>query len=492
MSIALRAAPSKKATVQSLMALLSRSCTCPAHGGMPHPPHSPSSLLKPQQQSGSRYQASTAAAANMEREYAFEMATSTMRFGIGVTQEVGMDLAQMKARRVMVLTDANLARLPVMATVIDSLRRNGVEHVVYDRTRAEPTDKSWADAIAFAKEHRPDVYLAVGGGSVMDTAKAANLYANYPDRDLLEFVNAPIGKGSVVDKTLSPLIAIPTTAGTGSETTGTAIFDYEPLHVKTGIASRMLRPTLGLIDPLNTRTMPRQVKIASGLDVLCHALESYTALPYHERVPRPRTPAERPAYQGSNPISDVWSLEALRTTVKYLKRSADDPDDMEANTQMCLAAAAAGVGFGNAGVHLCHGMSYPISGLNKSYKHPEYNVGHKIVPHGISVAVTAPAVFRYTAPACPDRHLKAAEIFGADITSSTSSSSAGHLLADQITHFLQELGVPDGLKALGYSADDIPALVKGTLPQHRVTKLAPLATGEQALTKIFEDAMVNY
>ncbi|KAF9971285.1 Hydroxyacid-oxoacid transhydrogenase, mitochondrial [Actinomortierella ambigua] len=493
MSIALRAAPSQKATVQSLIALMNRSCTCPAHGGLPHPRHGvSSSFLKPQgshHQHGSNHYSQTSA---VEREYAFEMATSTMRFGVGVTQEVGMDLAQMKARRVMVVTDPNLARMPVMATVLESLKKNQIEHVVFDRTRVEPTDKSWADAIAFAKQHRPDVYVAVGGGSVMDTAKAANLYANYPDRDLLEFVNAPIGKGSVVDKTLSPLIAIPTTAGTGSETTGTAIFDYEPLHVKTGIASRMLRPTLGLIDPLNTRTMPRQVKIASGLDVLCHALESYTALPYNQRVPRPRTPAERPAYQGSNPISDVWSLEALRSTVKYLKRSADDPDDMEANTQMCLAAAAAGVGFGNAGVHLCHGMSYPISGLNKSYKHPEYNVDHKIVPHGISVAVTAPAVFRYTAAACPDRHLKAAEIFGANITSATAASSAGELLSEQITRFLHDLGVPNGLTALGYSEKDIPALVKGTLPQHRVTKLAPLTTGEQALEKIFANAMVNY
>ncbi|KAG0241519.1 Hydroxyacid-oxoacid transhydrogenase, mitochondrial [Actinomortierella wolfii] len=500
MSIALRTAPSKKATVQSLMAFLNQSCTCPAHGGLPHPRHGvPTSFLGGKGgvcgtsegiNSGS-HRALAHSQAAVEREYAFEMATSTMRFGVGVTAEVGMDLRQMGAKKAMVLTDPNLAKLPVMATVLKSLKDHGINHVVYDQTRAEPTDASWQQAIAFAKQHRPDIYVAVGGGSVMDTAKAANLYANYPDKDLLEFVNAPIGKGSVIDKALSPMIAIPTTAGTGSETTGTAIFDYEPLHVKTGIASRMLRPTLGLIDPLNTRTMPRQVKIASGLDVLCHALESYTALPYNQRTPRPRTPAERPAYQGSNPISDVWSLEALRSTVKYLKRSADDPDDMEANTQMCLAAASAGVGFGNAGVHLCHGMSYPISGLNKNYKHPEYKVDHKIVPHGISVAVTAPAVFRYTAVACPDRHLKAAEIFGADI-SNASSESAGELLSEQITLFLQGLGVPDGLKALGYGAADIPALVKGTLPQHRVTKLAPLTTGEQELSKIFEDAMVNY
>ncbi|KAG0307882.1 Hydroxyacid-oxoacid transhydrogenase, mitochondrial [Dissophora globulifera] len=483
MSVAVRVAQTSKSSIKSLITLMNKSCTCPAH--------SQARALQNQQQTHAKHTHGVAKD-DMEHEYAFEMSASSMRFGRGVTAEVGMDLVNMKAQKVMVMTDPNIAKLPVMKIVIDSLTSSNVPFVVYDRTRAEPTDASFNDAIEFAKAHKPDVFVAVGGGSVMDTCKAANLYSHYPEADLLEFVNAPIGKGSVIHKTLSPLICIPTTAGTGSETTGTSIFDYKPLGVKTGIASRKLRPTLGLIDPNNTRTMPSQVKIASGLDVLCHALESYTALPYQERTPRPANPAERPAYQGSNPISDIWSLEALRMTVKYLGRSAKDPLDEEANEQMALAASAAGTGFGSAGVHLCHGMSYPISGLNKSYKHPEYNVDHKIVPHGISVAVTAPAVFRYTGEACPDRHFKAAEIFGADMSKIRSAESAGPLLSEQLSKFLEGLGVPSGLEALGYTKADIPALVKGTLPQHRVTKLAPLTTGAEALEKIFEGAMKNY
>ncbi|KAG0246632.1 hydroxyacid-oxoacid transhydrogenase, mitochondrial-like protein [Mortierella sp. GBAus27b] len=493
---AVRVAQGSKASIKSLISLMNRSCTCPAH--------SHARALQNQQQANSGNNTANGTSCKHHHhtkegdhddkryEYAFEMASSTMRFGEGVTREVGQDLANMKAQKVLVMTDPNIAKLPVMKTVVDSLKANNVPFVVYDKTRVEPSDQSFQDAIDFAKAHKPDVFVAVGGGSVMDTCKAANLYSHYPEADLLEFVNAPIGKGSVIHKTLSPLIAIPTTAGTGSETTGTAIFDYKPLNVKTGIASRKLRPTLGIVDPLNTMTMPKQVKIASGLDVLCHALESYTALPYNERSPRPANPAERPAYQGSNPISDIWSLEALRLTVKYLARSANDPLDKEANNEMCLAASAAGTGFGSAGVHLCHGMSYPISGLNKNYKHPEYNVDHKIVPHGISVAVTAPAVFSYTGEACPDRHFKAAEIFGADISKVRKAESAGPLLADQLRKFLSDLGVPDGLEALGYTKSDIPALVKGTLPQHRVTKLAPLETGAEALDKIFADAMKNY
>ncbi|RUS16915.1 hypothetical protein BC937DRAFT_90653, partial [Endogone sp. FLAS-F59071] len=242
---------------------------------------------------------------------------------------------------------------------------------------------------------------------------------------------------------------------TGSETTGTAIFDYEPLHVKTGIAHRALKPLLGIVDPFNTRSMPSQIHAASGLDVLCHALESYTAIPYNLRTPCPQNPLERPAYQGANPISDVWSLHALRMTVQYLPRAVKDPEDHEAHAKMLLAATFAG-----------------------RVPHGNFDSAYTIC---ISVAVTAPSVFRFTAASSPERHLEAAQIFGADITNVTAAS-AGPLLSERITAFLDELGIPNGLQALGYTSADIPELVKGTLPQHRVTKLAPAgAPGEEEL-----------
>ena len=227
-----------------------------------------------------------------------------------------------------------------------------------------------------------------------------NLYTTYPPADFLDYVNAPIGKAQPVPGPLKPLIAIPTTAGTGSETTGVSIFDLTARHAKTGIASRRLKPTLGLLDPDNTRTMPPQVAASSGLDILSHAIESFTAMPYAAR-PRPERPLLRPAYQGSNPISDVWSLQALRMVAGYLVRAVEDPGDDEARAQMLLAASYAGVGFGNAGVHLPHGMSYPVSGQVKDYRAPGYATDHPLVPHGISVILNAPAVFRFTAPGEP-------------------------------------------------------------------------------------------
>jgi hydroxyacid-oxoacid transhydrogenase len=289
---------------------------------------------------------------------------------------------------------------------------------------------------------------------------------------------------------LKPLIAVPTTAGTGSETTGVAIFDYTPLHAKTGIAHRRLKPLLGILDPDNTRSMPRQVAATSGFDVLSHAIESYTALPFQKR-PRPERPVLRPAYQGSNPISDVWSLEALRWVSKYFVRAVEDPDDEEAREKMQLAASYAGVGFGNAGVHLPHGMSYPVSGMVKDFRPEGFPGTHPIVPHGMSVILNAPAVFRFTAEACPERHLIAAEILGADV-SRARPADAGKILSDRLVAIMQRLKVPNGLRAVGYEKSDIPALVKGTLPQARVTKLSPRPVDEADLAHLFEESLVGW
>jgi hydroxyacid-oxoacid transhydrogenase len=426
----------------------------------------------------------------MPNEIAFEMAASSVRFGPGVTREVGMDLADMGIRRVLVVSDPVVARLAPAATVCESLESSGITFDVYDRVHVEPSEESLRDGIAFATGRGYEGFVAVGGGSTMDTAKAVNLYTTYPPADFLDYVNQPIGKGLPVPGPLKPLIAIPTTAGTGSETTGVAIFDYKKLRAKTGIAHRRLKPTLGLLDPENTRTQSAEVAASTGLDVLCHAVESYTALPFTER-PLPGRPILRPAYQGSNPVSDVWSLQAMRMVAGNLVRAVEDTSDDEARGNMILAASYAGVGFGNAGVHLPHGMSYPVSGNVQNYRAPGYQVDHPLVPHGVSVILNAPAVFRFTAPACPQRHLEAAEALGVDV-SRCRPEDAGRILADRIAWFMQRVNVPNGLRAVGYSASDIPALVEGTLPQHRVTKLSPRPAGPEELASIFEDALTAW
>jgi len=422
---------------------------------------------------------------NTPFEKAFTIDTSSIKFGPGITKEAGFELNRLGTKRVMVVTDRKMADSHAVKNATQSLRRQGIDHTIFDQVSVEPTDDSLKNAINFAIEGKFDGFLPVGGGSSIDTAKAANLYSTYP-ADFLEYVNAPIGKGTPVPGDLKPLVAVPTTIGTGSETTGVAIFDFKDIGAKTGIAHRSLRPDVGLVDPENTRSLPKMVAACSGFDVLCHGIESYTALPFSRRA-APPTPAHRPAYQGSNPISDVWALAALDLVGNNILNAVLDNDD-NARSNMALAATFAGVGFGNAGVHLPHGMSYPVSSLVKKYKPNGYPEENAIVPHGMAVILNAPAVFRYTAHSNPERHIHAARLLGADV-SDVGPEEAGDVLSDRIIHILKEINVPNGLSELGYSHNDIPALVKGTLPQHRVTKLAPRETGSEDLGKLFSQSM---
>ena len=392
------------------------------------------------------------------KDTAFEMAASAVRYGAGVTREVGFDVADRGVRRVMVITDPVLRSHAAVATVLESLEANHIEAVVYERVRIEPTDRSFAEAIEVARRESCDGFVAVGGGSVIDTAKAANLYTTHPPQDFFDYVNAPLGKGLPVPGPLKPLFAIPTTAGTGSETTGVAVFDVVGRHVKTGISSRHLKPTLGYLDPDHTRTMPARVAASAGLDVLCHAVESFTCIPFNER-PRPAKPSLRPTYQGTNPISDVWSMQSMRMVAASLVRAVEDPSDDEARGQMMLAASFAGIGFGSAGVHLPHAMAYPVAGGVKGYCAPGDPTDHALVPHGFSVILNAPAAFRFTASANPHRHLAAAEALGADV-SRCRETDAGRVLADRVLWFMDRLRSPIGLRSVGYSSSEIPVLVE--------------------------------
>ncbi|XP_011639925.1 LOW QUALITY PROTEIN: probable hydroxyacid-oxoacid transhydrogenase, mitochondrial [Pogonomyrmex barbatus] len=415
----------RRRVIDLLQVISSQSCKCPAHGNP--------GATSVQEHGKSRSTATNVAA---DKEYAFEMACSTVRYGIGVTRELGMDIQNLGAKKTCLMTDPNLINLAPMKTAINSLSKYGVQFEIYDKVRVEPTEKSLQDSIEFAKRGNFDAFIAVGGGSVMDTCKAANLYSCDPDAEFLDYVNAPIGKGKPIQIPLKPLIAIPTTSGTGSETTGVSIFDYRPLKAKTGIANR-------------------------------------------------------PAYQGQNPVSDVWARYALQVMRKYFKQAVYNQDDLEARSHMHLASTMAGVGFGNAGVHLCHGLSYPISGNVRNFLPKGYSKDHPIIPHGLSVVISAPAVFSFTGNACPERHLEAAELLGVDIKNA-KRADAGKILADTVKEYMRVMKIENGLTELGFKKEDIPTLIQGTLPQHRITKLAPREQSEEDLAQLFENSFTIF
>ncbi len=419
-------------------------------------------------------------------EQVFTVDASRVTFGRGALAETGDRVRALGVRRVALFTDRRLRGLPWFAEVEAALRAAGVDVAVFDEVAIEPTDASLELAVRFARDARVDGYLSLGGGSVIDTCKVANLLATHAGA-LLDFVNAPIGRGLAVPGPLAPHLACPTTSGTGSEVTGIAIFDLLALHAKTGVASPRLRPSEALVDPRCTATLPAAVVAASGLDVLCHALESYTARPFTRRAP-PVPATTRPMSQGANPWSDLGCREALRLLGRYLVRAVDDATDEEAREQVMWAATLAGVAFGNAGVHAPHAMAYAVAGRVRVYRPEGYPPEAPLVPHGFAVAVNAPAVFRTFASSSPERHLEAAGLLGAEVAGA-SYLDAGERVAAAVAGLMRAVGTPNGLTGVGYDEADIPALVAGAAPQRRLLDNAPILVTPPLLDALFHDAL---
>jgi len=417
---------------------------------------------------------------------AFTVDASRVTFGRGCLAEVGDRARALGMRRVALFSDNGVAKLPVFAKTHDSLVAAGLDLVAYTDVHVEPTDASFLDGARFAQELNPDGYVSLGGGSVIDTCKAANLYTTYP-ADFLTYVNAPIGEGKPVPGPLKPHIACPTTAGTGSEVTGITIFDLLSLKAKTGIASHALRPTEALVDPDCTASLPPEVVASAGLDVLSHALESYTARPYVRRR-APARPSLRPMSQGANPWSDLGCREALRLLGQFLERAVNDASDTEAREQMMWAATLAGIAFGNAGVHAPHGMAYAVAGLVREFRPSGYPADEPLVPHGMAVIVNAPSSFRYTAEVSPERHLEGARLLGAD-TRGAGTEDAGEVLAGELIRVMRAVGMPNGLSGVGYTEDDVVALTAGAYPQQRLLQNAPREMSEPVLADLFRQAM---
>jgi hydroxyacid-oxoacid transhydrogenase len=408
----------------------------------------------------------------MDRETVFTYGAPGLKFGTGASDEIGFDLSQYDVRRVLVVTDPGVAATGHPQRVADQMAQFGIEAAVFDGVHVEPTDASFEAAIAHARETGPwDAYVAVGGGSSIDTAKAVNLLTTN-DGELMDYVNAPVGGGRAPKRPLKPLVAVPTTTGTGAESTTICVLDVLSLHVKTGISHARLRPTLAVVDPALTLTQPAGVTAAAGMDILCHALESYTARAFtsYDR----KSAEQRVPYCGANPISDLWSEQAMTLLSGAFRRAVHHGDDAEARGQMALAATMAGLGFGNAGVHIPHANAYPIAGRVRDFRPDGYPADEAMVPHGMAVSLTAPEAFRWTFDSSPERHLRAATLL-----------APGHdydgpdALPAVVVDLMRDIGIPNGLGAVGYGEDDVDDLVDGAMKQQRLLATAPREVTEE-------------
>ena len=421
-----------------------------------------------------------------DHETVFTMEATPVKYGVGASGDAGWELRRLGVKRAMLVTDPGVAALGYPERIKRLIEAEGIEVVLYDRSRVEPTLDSFQDAADFALEHEVDGFVSVGGGSSMDTAKVANLVSTHP-APVMDYVNPPIGQGKKPPSPIKPHLAIPTTSGTGSEATTVAVLDIPEMKVKSGISHRYLRATQAIVDPELTRSLAAEVTSSTGLDVVCHAAESYLSRPYDTR-PRPGSPDDRPPYQGSNPIADVWSAKALEFGGTYLRRAVADGDDVEARGYMMLGATMAGVGFGSAGVHIPHSCAYPIASYKHEYQPPGYPDDHPFVPHGHSVIVTAPASFRFTYDAMPERHHKVAELLSGEPISDPGPDT----LPDILRRLMKDVGAPRGVAELGYTENDVPALVDGAIKQQRLLAVAPKEVTEDDLRHIITASMTNW
>jgi hydroxyacid-oxoacid transhydrogenase len=403
----------------------------------------------------------------VSREQVFTLEATPLKFGRGGAADAGWELERLGVRRALVVTDPGVAAAGIPGRVRERIAAAGIETELWDRAHVEPTADSFAEAAAFAADGGFDGFVAVGGGSSIDTAKVADLIATHGG-EVMDYVNAPVGEGRKPPSPLKPLLAIPTTCGSGAEATTVAVLDVPELRVKTGISHRYLRPDQAIVDPSLTETLPSDVVASCGLDVICHAAESFVAKPYSDRE-APESPGDRPPYQGATPISDIWSAKALEYGGRYLRDAV--AGDAEARGWMMLAASLAGIGFGAAGVHIPHACAYPIAGLAHD----------RLIRHGVSVIVTSPAAFRFTYEAAPERHDRAAELLAGGPTNDG--------LPELLLALMRDVGVPTSLRELGYGEDDVDALVDGALKQQRLLVVAPREAGAEDLAGILRASL---
>ena len=419
-------------------------------------------------------------------ETIFTWGAPPLKVGWGASDEIGFDLSQYGVRRVLILTDPGVLETGIPHRIADRLRAYEIVGEIFAEVHVEPTDESMQAAIVYAAEHGPwDAFVAVGGGSAIDTAKAVNLLTTFPG-ELMDYVNAPVGRAQIPPGALKPLFAVPTTAGTGAESTNVCIMDILSMRVKTGISHWRLRPTMAVIDPALTMSLPPEVTAAAGMDILCHAAESYTAKWYADFDRK--TAEQRVTYCGANPISDLWSEQALSLLARSFRRAVHE-GDRESRTDMMMAATFAGMGFGNAGVHLPHANAYPIAGMVKDFRPAGYPQHVALVPHGMAVSLTAPEAFRFGFDAAPERHLKVAALLA---PTADRVPDPADQLPTVLVELMRDLGIPNGLGGVGYTEADVPDLVPGTMQQQRLLATCAKTPTEDDIAAILTRSLTNW
>lgn len=386
-------------------------------------------------------------------------------YGRNATRQLGELSAQLGCKNALLVTDTILENAGVVQRVIDPLKQANVNVQVFNGGEPEPSMKTALACADAARDFQADVLVAIGGGSNMDLGKiTAVLYAHggHP-RDYVGDGNIP---GSV-----TPLICVPTTAGTGSEVSFATVINDNEQNKKVGILSNYLRPRIALVDPLMTVTCPPKVTADSGIDALTHAIEAYTAVD-NETFPLPE--GERTVYQGRHPLGSCLAEKAIGLIGQFLRRAVKDGNDLEARDGMALAALLAGMAFSNVGVAAVHALEYPLGAAVHA-------------PHGLGNGLLLPYVMRFNMPEREAEFAKIAQLLGQDVTNLSIPDAAEQAIV-AVEKLRADIGIPKQLRDIGVKEDQLRGLAESAFGVQRVLRVNPRKPSVDDLEEILRSA----
>jgi len=395
-----------------------------------------------------------------ELENVFEIRTIPCKFGIGATDEIGSAVRQMKVQKVLILCGQMISgHTDIPEKVKTLIEKEKVDVKIWDKIDPDSSMQSLEEAKVLLRENEFDCFVGIGGGSTIATSKIIDLYSTYSE-NFLDFIPSPFGKGKRVPGRIKPLILLPTTAGSGSEASEVAnfeILDGSGKKRKIAILSEYLLPTLAILDPLNTISMPPKLTASTGLDALLIAIGCYTARPFQTMMKAP-SPEERPTYRGSNPFSDILAEQAIKLISRYIRRSYANGYDLEARAGMLFGAHLAGLAAGKAGVHIAHAITIAM--------------GEKIhADAGFKVAATSPACLDFITPTLPKRLNQITQWLSEDTETSLRKVELG--ASEILRRLLKDLNCPEGISGLGLGEKDIPELSERAFKEQRLLAQSP-------------------
>lgn len=396
------------------------------------------------------------------------METGTLRlpkkihFGYGAREQLPQAISEL-GKRVFVVADPFISTTPLFAEVIAGLKQNGLTLNIYSDILPELPADSLATAAEAASQFDPDVILAYGGGSSLDAAKLVALLVRHGG-PLSRFYGENAVPGPVL-----PIVAVPTTAGTGSEVTPVAVVSDPGREMKVGISSPFLIPEIAIVDPELTLGAPATVTAYSGIDALVHAIESMTA-----RRIDPSWDQHLPVFCGENLLATNLSLEATTRIGRSLSRAVASPDNREARFDVAYGSLLAGMAFGSAGTHLSHALQYPIGALTKT-------------PHGLGTGLMLPYVLQACLPAIPDRLAAIGTALGCHGGEGSPLSLAESAI-DALFNLCSAIGLPRSLKEIGIGRDQLPSIAELAMQSKRLVSIAPITTDNELLRQILEAA----